>query len=225
MKRNLHAIALAAAVTAAAALGASTRTATAGGQVTVGVTETIASYNPYADSVSLAYGIWCQVLGCLGIYDFAKADYVGMLAESWEVDKADPNIWTVPSQARRSSARTTARNSPPKTWCILVPADQHRSAEPAEAEHRAGQGDDRGRPLYGEDRHQGADRVAARVPVRPLHHHRQGPLRQIRSARGRPEISSGAGAPTSSRSSRSVSASCWRRTRAIRTSSRRTRTR
>jgi peptide/nickel transport system substrate-binding protein len=93
MKRKLQAIVFAAAVTATAALGASTRTATAGGQVTVGVTETIASYNPYADSVSLAYGIWCQVLGCLGIYDFAKADYVGMLAESWEVDKSDPNIW------------------------------------------------------------------------------------------------------------------------------------
>jgi peptide/nickel transport system substrate-binding protein len=63
-------------------------------QVTVGVTETIASYNPYADSVSLAYGIWCQVFGCLGYYDFDKGDYVGMLAERWEVDKNDSNVWT-----------------------------------------------------------------------------------------------------------------------------------
>jgi peptide/nickel transport system substrate-binding protein len=92
--RSLPAKALAAALTAAAASGTAVQTASAGGQVTVGVTETIASYNPYADSVSLAYGIWCQVLGCLGIYDFSKADYVGMLAESWEVDKTDPNIWT-----------------------------------------------------------------------------------------------------------------------------------
>lgn len=91
--RNFPAKALAAALTAAAASGSAVQTASAGGQVTVGVTETIASYNPYADSVSLAYGIWCQVLGCLGIYDFSKADYVGMLAESWEVDKTDPNIW------------------------------------------------------------------------------------------------------------------------------------
>jgi peptide/nickel transport system substrate-binding protein len=88
----LHATALAATVMATT-FGAGTQTASAGGQVTVGVTETIASYNPYADSVSLAYGIWCQVLGCLGSYDFTKADYVPMLAESWEVDKADPNIW------------------------------------------------------------------------------------------------------------------------------------
>ena len=56
--------------------------AAARGRVTVGVTETIASYDPYADSVSLAYSIWCQVLGCLGVYDYSKADYVGMLAES-----------------------------------------------------------------------------------------------------------------------------------------------
>ena len=75
-------------------LGAGGVPASAKTQVTVGVTETIASYNPYADSVSLAYGIWCQVLGCLGIYDFKKSDYVGLLAESWEIDKADPNIWT-----------------------------------------------------------------------------------------------------------------------------------
>ena len=70
------------------------RNAAAGGQVTIGVTETIASYNPYADSISMGYGIWCQVYGCLGIYDYDKGDYVGMLTERWEVDKADKNIWT-----------------------------------------------------------------------------------------------------------------------------------
>jgi peptide/nickel transport system substrate-binding protein len=63
-------------------------------QVTIGVTETIASYNPYADSISMGYAIWCQVYGCLGVFDFDKGDYVGMLAERWEVDKADNNIWT-----------------------------------------------------------------------------------------------------------------------------------
>jgi peptide/nickel transport system substrate-binding protein len=63
-------------------------------QVTVGVTETIASFNPYADSISMGYAIWCQVYGCLGIYDFDKGEYVGMLAERWEVDKADNNVWT-----------------------------------------------------------------------------------------------------------------------------------
>jgi len=60
-------------------------------RVSIGVTETMETYNPYGDSVALLYGIWCQVMGCLGTYDFNKADYVGMLAERWEVK--DPNTW------------------------------------------------------------------------------------------------------------------------------------
>ncbi|HET9916035.1 MAG TPA: hypothetical protein VFQ89_02930, partial [Candidatus Binatia bacterium] len=36
-----------------------TKSAEAGGQVTIGVTETIASHNPYADSISMGYAIWC----------------------------------------------------------------------------------------------------------------------------------------------------------------------
>ena len=60
-------------------------------RVSIGVTETMETFNPYGDSVSLLYGIWCQVMGCLGTYDFNKGDYVGMLAEKWEVK--DPNNW------------------------------------------------------------------------------------------------------------------------------------
>ena len=70
------------------------RNAEAGGQVTIGVTETIASHNPYADSISMGYAIWCQVYGCLGIYDYDKGDYVGMLVDRWEVDTPDKNVWT-----------------------------------------------------------------------------------------------------------------------------------
>jgi peptide/nickel transport system substrate-binding protein len=77
-----------------AMLGLCAGGAEARGRVTVGVTETIASFNPYADSISMGYGIWCQVYGCLGIYDFDKGEYVGMLAERWEVDKADNSVWT-----------------------------------------------------------------------------------------------------------------------------------
>lgn len=83
-----------ASIAGAAMLGLCAGNAQAKSQVTVGVTETIASFNPYADSVSLAYGIWCQVFGCLGLYDFDKGEYVGMLADRWEVDKADKNVWT-----------------------------------------------------------------------------------------------------------------------------------
>jgi peptide/nickel transport system substrate-binding protein len=92
MRRTLQGTLLAATVMLAT-LTAGTQQTSAAGQVTVGVTETIASYNPYADSVSLAYGIWCQVLGCLGTYSFEKGDYVPMLAERWEIDEANPNVW------------------------------------------------------------------------------------------------------------------------------------
>src|SRR5215470_18300527 len=75
----------------AAAAGARSRSADAESRVSIGVTETMETFNPYGDSVSLLYGIWCQVMGCLGTYDFNKAEYVGMLAEKWEVK--DPNNW------------------------------------------------------------------------------------------------------------------------------------
>lgn len=87
------ALILMASVAATATFGLA-RNAEAAGQVTIGVTETIASYNPYADSISMGYAIWCQVYGCLGIYDYEKGDYVGMLVDRWEVDKADKNVWT-----------------------------------------------------------------------------------------------------------------------------------
>src|SRR5262245_59486560 len=83
-----------ASIAGAAIFGLGVRDVAAKGQVAVGVTETIVSFNPYADSVSLAYGIWCQVYGCLGVYDFDKGEYVGMLADRWEVDKNDTNVWT-----------------------------------------------------------------------------------------------------------------------------------
>jgi peptide/nickel transport system substrate-binding protein len=71
--------------------GVKSRSAAAESRVSIGVTETMETFNPYGDSVSLLYGIWCQVMGCLGTYDFNKAEYVGMLAEKWEVK--DPNNW------------------------------------------------------------------------------------------------------------------------------------
>ena len=66
-------------------------------RISIGVTETMDTFNPYADSVSLMYSVWCQVLGCLGTYDFDKGQHVGLVLERWEVK--DPNT-------RRSVART-----------------------------------------------------------------------------------------------------------------------
>jgi len=60
-------------------------------RISIGVTETMDTFNPYADSVSLMYSVWCQVLGCLGTYDFDKGQHVGLVVERWEVK--DPNNW------------------------------------------------------------------------------------------------------------------------------------
>src|SRR5262245_49109263 len=34
-------------------------------RISIGVTETMETFNPYGDSVSLMYSVWCMVLGCL----------------------------------------------------------------------------------------------------------------------------------------------------------------
>ena len=60
-------------------------------RISIGVTETMETFNPYGDSVALMYSVWCQVLGCLGTYDFDKGQHVGLLVESWEVK--DPKTW------------------------------------------------------------------------------------------------------------------------------------
>ena len=85
---GLFAFALALTVTAGLCSTASRAAET---RVSVGVTETMETFNPYGDSVALMYGVWCQVLGCLGTYDFDKGQYVGTIAERWEVK--DPNNW------------------------------------------------------------------------------------------------------------------------------------
>jgi peptide/nickel transport system substrate-binding protein len=60
-------------------------------RVVIGVTETVGSYNPHSDSVSMMYGVWCQVYGCLGVWDFGKAADAGLLVESWKVK--NPTTW------------------------------------------------------------------------------------------------------------------------------------
>jgi ABC-type transport system substrate-binding protein len=54
-------------------------------RVSIGVTETIESQNPYTDSISLGYGIWCEVIGCLMTMDPKTNTYKPQLAEKWEV--------------------------------------------------------------------------------------------------------------------------------------------
>jgi len=60
-------------------------------RVSVGVTETMETHNPYGDSVSLLYGIWSEVTGPFCTYDYEKGAFEGRLAERWEVK--EPTTW------------------------------------------------------------------------------------------------------------------------------------
>ena len=60
-------------------------------RVSIGVTETIETYNPYGDSVSLLYGIYSEITGPFCTYNFAKGDFEGRLAERWKVE--NPTTW------------------------------------------------------------------------------------------------------------------------------------
>lgn len=60
-------------------------------RVSVGVTETIETHNPYGDSVSLLYGIWSEVTGPFCTYNYTKGDFEGRLAERWKVE--NPTTW------------------------------------------------------------------------------------------------------------------------------------
>src|SRR5919109_3320094 len=61
-------------------------------RISVGVTETIETHNPYGDSVSLLYGIYSEITGPFCTYNYAKGDFEGRLAERWKVE--NPTTWT-----------------------------------------------------------------------------------------------------------------------------------
>jgi peptide/nickel transport system substrate-binding protein len=61
------------------------------GLLRISSTERLITLNPYGDSNGQMYSIWCQIYGCLGVYDWEQKKYVGMLAEKWEV--VGPTTW------------------------------------------------------------------------------------------------------------------------------------
>ncbi len=71
--------------------------------LTVTSTSTITTMDPYAESESQLYFIWCQVYGCLGRLDYEKKAFVGMLAEKWDVIN-DGKTWrfTLRTDLKRS---------------------------------------------------------------------------------------------------------------------------
>ena len=60
-------------------------------RVSVGVTETMETFNPYGDSVALLYGIYTEMSGPLCKYNWKVAKWEPRLAKSWTVE--DPNNW------------------------------------------------------------------------------------------------------------------------------------
>lgn len=65
--------------------------ASAKNRVTIGVTETMETHNPYGDSVALLYGIYTEITGPMCKYNWKTGAWEGRLAKSWEVK--DPNTW------------------------------------------------------------------------------------------------------------------------------------
>src|SRR5262245_8832237 len=59
--------------------------------MTVSATEPMTTDNPYGDSSSPVYSLWCHTYGCLGRYDYGAKKPVGVLAEKWEA--IDPLTW------------------------------------------------------------------------------------------------------------------------------------
>ena len=60
-------------------------------RVTIGVTETMETHNPYGDSVALLYGIYTELAGPLCKYNWNDGKWEPRLAKSWKV--VDPNTW------------------------------------------------------------------------------------------------------------------------------------
>jgi peptide/nickel transport system substrate-binding protein len=59
--------------------------------MTITATEPMTTNNPYGESSSPVYSLWCHTYGCLGRYDYTNKRYVGILAEKWEA--IDPATW------------------------------------------------------------------------------------------------------------------------------------
>ena len=87
-------------------------------RISIGVTETMETFNPYGDSVSLMYSVWCQVLGCLGTYDFDKGSTSGCWWSAGRSKIRKTGFFT----CARTTDFTMARRSRRKTLCTRCTA-------------------------------------------------------------------------------------------------------
>jgi peptide/nickel transport system substrate-binding protein len=61
-------------------------------RISIGIVETLDKQDPFQHTTGFLYGMWCEVLGCLLGYDFAKGEPTPALAESWKVENG--TTWT-----------------------------------------------------------------------------------------------------------------------------------
>ncbi len=89
-------------------------------RVSIGVTETMETHNPYGDSVALLYGIYTELTGPLCKYNWSDGKWEPRLAKSWKV--VDPNTWVFELDQRytfNDGSPVTAHDIVHSFWRIL----------------------------------------------------------------------------------------------------------
>ena len=152
-------------------------------RVSVGVTETIETHNPYGDSVSLLYGIWSEITGPFCTYSYSKGDFEGRLAESWKVENPTTWIFSLNKNYKFNDGSPVTADDVVHSIMNRVINDpqskQKASVAPFVVKSRSR------RQIHRQGHHRQTDRAGAVISLRPLDHHQQSRLRQIRPRRGR----------------------------------------
>lgn len=126
MRRNWKTVLVA--VVTLLIVGAASRWVDAQTRVSIGVTETMETYNPYGDSVALLYGLYSEVTGPFCTYNFATGEYEGRLAQRWEIK--DPNTWVFYLDKRyrfNDGSPVTAADVVHSMNRVLEPESKHRT--------------------------------------------------------------------------------------------------
>ena len=154
-------------------------------RVTIGVTETMETHNPYGDSVALLYGIYTELTGPLCKYNW-KVGKMGAGAGQELEGRGSQHLGLrvgpgLHLQRRQPGDR--GRRGALLQTCSDGPPDQtNRFGSPS------GQRGHRHRQVHGTGHHQEAHRAAPGLPLRCSHRHQQGDLRQIWRQGSRQEI-------------------------------------
>ena len=80
--------------------------------MTITATEPMTTDNPYGDSSSPVYSLWCHTYGCLGRYDYTTKQLVGILAEKWEAIDPTHLALYLAQGAEASRRRSRTRHRP-----------------------------------------------------------------------------------------------------------------